>query len=59
VLVLPSGAQGMLTRELVYTGITRARTRLTVVEGAPDALVGAVRRQANRHSGLAMRLELA
>ena len=56
VLVLPSGAQGMLTRELVYTGITRARTRLTVVEGAPDALVGAVRRQANRHSGLGVRL---
>ena len=56
VLVLPSGSEGMLTRELVYTGITRARSRLTVVEGTPGALVGAVQRQAHRHSGLARRL---
>ncbi len=56
VLVLPPHGTGMLTRELVYTGITRARRQLTVVEGAPDALVSAVQRQASRHSGLAARL---
>ena len=56
VLVLPSHATAMLTRELVYTGITRARQKLTLVEGAPDALVNAVQRQASRHSGLAWRL---
>lgn len=56
VLVLPPHASGMLTRELVYTGITRARHKLTVVEAAPDALVAAVQRQASRHSGLAARL---
>ena len=57
VLVLPPHATAMLTRELVYTGITRARQKLTLVEGAPDALVNAVQRQASRHSGLAWRLE--
>lgn len=56
VLVLPPHGTGMLTRELVYTGITRARHKLTVVEGAPHALVDAVQRQASRHSGLAARL---
>ena len=59
VLVLPPHGTGMLTRELVYTGITRARQQLTVVEGVPDALVSAVQRQASRHSGLAARLAAA
>lgn len=59
VLVLPPHATAMLTRELVYTGITRARQKLTLVEGAPNALVNAVQRQASRHSGLGMRLAAA
>jgi exodeoxyribonuclease V alpha subunit len=52
VLVLPPRSNPVLTRELVYTGITRARRAFTLV--APDAgvLAGAIQRQVRRASGL-------
>lgn len=51
-LVLPPRSNPVLTRELVYTGITRASLVFTLV--APDAgvLVGAIQRRVRRASGL-------
>ncbi|MCW2541150.1 MAG: putative ATP-dependent exoDNAse [Frankiales bacterium] len=43
ILVLPPEAGRMLSRPLVYTGLTRARRHLSVVHGAGPALARAVR----------------
>ncbi len=56
VLVLPPGAGAGLSRELVYTGITRARTHLSLVEGAPGLLATAIGQRVVRASGLHARL---
>ena len=45
----------MLTRELLYTAITRTRSTLTVV-GTPDVVRRAVERRTARASGVARRL---
>lgn len=51
VLVLPETDSPVLTRELVYTGITRAKSAVTV--WAPPALLAtAIARQVQRSSGL-------
>lgn len=55
VVVLPDALTSILTRELVYTGISRARSRLTVC-GAAAVLAGALARRVQRASGLADRL---
>lgn len=52
VLVLPAEPSRVLTRELVYTGITRARQALTVVSGRRQALADAVHSATWRASGL-------
>jgi len=53
VLLLPDAASPVLTRELLYTGITRARSRLTLATPAGvDLLREAVRRRVLRASGL-------
>jgi len=52
-LVLPETLNPVLTRELLYTGITRARTFLTLVNPGGERLVAAaVRRKVLRASGL-------
>jgi len=51
-LVLPRLESRVLSRELVYTGITRARKRVTVV-GTPGDVRDALERTAARTSGLA------
>ncbi len=56
VLVLPTAGGEVLTRELVYTGITRAREAFTLVEPRPGLLAQAVARKSQRFSGLAQRL---
>jgi exodeoxyribonuclease V alpha subunit len=56
VLVLPQGQSEGATKELVYTGITRAKTWLSIVEGEPDALAAAARRRLRRVSGLRLLL---
>jgi exodeoxyribonuclease V alpha subunit len=56
VLVLPPRANPVATRELVYTGITRARSRFTLVAAQPAVFEQAVRRRTRRASGLPMRL---
>ncbi|WP_026034208.1 exodeoxyribonuclease V subunit alpha [Dyella japonica] len=53
-LVLPSDASAVLTRELLYTGITRARRWFSLL--APAAMVRqAVELPVHRHSGLHQR----
>ncbi|MDD4947628.1 MAG: exodeoxyribonuclease V subunit alpha [Gallionella sp.] len=56
-LVLPLGGAKVLTRELVYTGITRARERFTLIEGQAGLLQKAIARPSQRASGLGLQLE--
>ncbi len=55
-LVLPDDDLPVLTRELLYTGITRARRWLTLAYGDDEVLAQAVARRTWRMSGLAKRL---
>lgn len=54
-VVLPDADSAMLTRELLYTAVTRARERVVLV-GDEDAVRAAVERSTGRASGLAARL---
>jgi exodeoxyribonuclease V alpha subunit len=56
VLVLPPQANAVLTRELVYTGITRSRQAFTLVAPQPAVFDAAVQRRTLRSSGLPERL---
>jgi exodeoxyribonuclease V alpha subunit len=55
VVVLPADGSRLLTRELVYTGITRARDHLTLVADEAS-LRAAISRPARRSTGLGERL---
>ncbi len=55
-LVLPAATGGVVGRELVYTGITRARQRFTLAEAVDGAFKSALARTAQRSSGLGFRL---
>ena len=50
-LIMPESPSPVTTRELLYTAVTRARRRITIV-GNEAVLRHAVRRQVVRHSGL-------
>jgi exodeoxyribonuclease V alpha subunit len=52
VLVLPQDRGGILARELVYTGITRASAQFTLVSPASAVLGEAIQRRTHRASGL-------
>jgi exodeoxyribonuclease V alpha subunit len=52
VLVLPRESGGMLARELIYTGITRARTRFTLLTPNAAVLLEAIKQRTQRASGL-------
>lgn len=54
-LLLPHEDIPLVTRELLYTGITRAR-KCAVLAGAKPILVNGAKRVAQRHSGLGERL---
>ncbi len=54
-LVLPERSVRVSSRELIYTGITRARNSLTLWANE-DVLAEAIARRAQRWSGLAARL---
>jgi exodeoxyribonuclease V alpha subunit len=56
VLVLPADASPLLTRELIYTGVTRARKRIDIV-GSADNIRRAIERTDERASGLKNRLQ--
>ena len=58
VVLLPPPESRLLTRELFYPAITRARERVVVV-GGPDDVRAAVTRRAQRASGLRQRLARA
>jgi len=54
-VLLPQEDSRLLTRELFYTAVTRAKTRVRVI-GSEAALWAAVERRAVRASGLGRRL---
>ena len=54
-LVLPEDASPILTRELLYTGITRARRWLSLI-GTQASIEQALAQRTRRYSGLAERL---
>lgn len=54
-LMLPAERNRVLTRELLYTAVTRARNRVFLV-GAAEVLAGAIAARTQRHSGLLARL---
>ncbi|MEZ0605343.1 AAA family ATPase [Paraburkholderia sp. IW21] len=58
VLMLPSVFSRVLSRELVYTAITRARERVEII-GASAILAQAIATPTQRDSGLAARIEEA
>jgi exodeoxyribonuclease V alpha subunit len=55
VVVLPDTASRILTRELVYTGISRAKERLTLC-GSADVLAAALKERVSRATSLDARL---
>ncbi|WP_179404790.1 AAA family ATPase [Burkholderia guangdongensis] len=57
-LVLPAAFSRVLTRELVYTAVTRARKRVQIV-GARRVLAQAIATRTQRDSGLAARIDEA
>ncbi|KFG94062.1 exodeoxyribonuclease V subunit alpha [Burkholderia paludis] len=57
-LVLPASFSRVLTRELVYTAVTRARSRVQVI-GPRRVLAQAVATRTQRDSGLAARVDEA
>lgn len=52
VMVLPKESGPVVTRELVYTGITRAREHFTLVSPVPAVFEEAIKRRTQRASGL-------
>lgn len=57
-VILPPEDSRLLTRELFYTAVTRAREQVTIV-GTETELRAAIRRQVQRASGLQLRLKRA
>ncbi len=55
-LVLPNRLSPVLTRELVYTGITRARNWFSLITGDAGVFNASVQQRVVRASGLAERL---
>ena len=55
IVVLPEARSRLLTRELLYTGVTRAAKRVTLI-GGRDVIEAAIRRPIRRATGLASRL---
>jgi exodeoxyribonuclease V alpha subunit len=56
-VVLPASASPILSRELIFTGITRARRSVTVV-GPPDRVREGIGRRVARASGLSDRMRI-
>ncbi|MBD3670469.1 MAG: exodeoxyribonuclease V subunit alpha [Gammaproteobacteria bacterium] len=55
-LVLPQRDAAVLTRELIYTGVTRAKSRIEIWTGDTETFCNAIERKVERHSGLFTRL---
>jgi exodeoxyribonuclease V alpha subunit len=52
-LLLPDTLNPVLTRELLYTAITRAKTRFSLIESGDEVFEEAVARKVKRYGGLA------
>jgi exodeoxyribonuclease V alpha subunit len=57
-LVLPAETNRILTRELLYTAVTRARERLTLVANA-SVVASTIETATKRVSGLLARVRIA
>ena len=57
-LLLPDALNPVLTKELLYTGITRAKNWFSLIEASPGVFEGAVSRNVQRLSGLAVQLQM-
>jgi exodeoxyribonuclease V alpha subunit len=57
VVVLPEQQSRLLTRELLYTAVTRGRKQVTVI-GTEDVIAAAIERPIRRATGLAARLRV-
>jgi exodeoxyribonuclease V alpha subunit len=55
-VILPDSESLLLTRELLYTAVTRAQQQARIV-GTPEMVAAAVSRQVRRASGLRVRLQ--
>lgn len=55
IVVLPEKSSRILTRELLYTGVTRARDQVTIV-GSREVIEAAIERPIRRATGLAERI---
>ena len=51
-LLLPDQLNPVLSKELIYTAITRAKQRFTLLESDPNVFNLALQRQTSRLSGL-------
>ncbi|WP_438869526.1 exodeoxyribonuclease V subunit alpha [Pseudomonas sp. L1(2025)] len=58
-LILPDALNPVLTKELIYTGITRAKRWFSLIEPRGGVFEEAVRRKVKRLSGLMLELEAA
>jgi exodeoxyribonuclease V alpha subunit len=56
-LILPDALNPVLTKELIYTGITRAKNWFTLIEPRSGVFEEAVRRKVKRLSGLMLELD--
>ncbi|MCL7461673.1 exodeoxyribonuclease V subunit alpha [Pseudomonas sp. NW5] len=56
-LILPDRLSPVLTKELLYTGITRARRHFSLIESRPSVFDEAAQRRVQRRSGLLERLQ--
>ncbi|MCX6525721.1 MAG: exodeoxyribonuclease V subunit alpha [Actinobacteria bacterium] len=56
VVSMPPPPSRILTRELLYTAVTRAKEKLTIV-ATEESITAAIKREVARSSGLAARLE--
>ncbi|WP_053154225.1 exodeoxyribonuclease V subunit alpha [Pseudomonas sp. P1.8] len=56
-LILPDALNPVLTKELIYTGITRAKDWFTLIEPRSGVFEEAVRRKVKRLSGLMLELK--
>lgn len=53
-MLLPSQSSPILTKELIYTGITRSKQYFTLVSGSQPVLEEAMNRKVERSSGLSL-----
>ena len=57
IIVLPDFSSQILTTELLYTGITRAKKTLTVI-AEPEIIKNTIKKKTDRFSGISHQLEI-